>query len=135
MKKNALIVDDLKFARQIIKEVLTSARFNVVGEADNGQDAILQYKTLKPDFVIMDVVMPLKGGIEATRSILEHDKEAKIIILTAMCQEQLMMEAVNAGARDYILKPFESKDLIQAVQKLFLERDFSKIAKGAASGS
>lgn len=121
--KTALVVDDVAFARRVIKEILTAAKYNVIGEAANGDEAIQLYKKLQPDFVTMDVVMPVKGGIEATRKILEDDKDARIIMISAMGHEQLLMEAINAGARDYILKPFSPDDLLRAVDKLSSDAD------------
>ncbi len=138
MPKTALVVDDVAFARRVIKEILTAARYTVVGEASNGDEAISMYKKLQPNFVTMDVVMPTKGGIEATRKILEEDKDARIIMVSAMGHEQLLMEAINAGARDYILKPFSAEDLVRAVDKLMADADDEPIlsqAKGASHGA
>jgi two-component system chemotaxis response regulator CheY len=140
MAKTVMVVDDVAFARRVIKDILTSAGYSVVGEAANGEEAIAMFKKLKPQFVTMDVVMPVRGGIEATRKILEEEKDAKIIMISAMGHEQLLMEAINAGARDYILKPFSAEDLIRAVEKL-LEGDDDMIphshgqAKGASHGA
>src|SRR5262245_44970014 len=113
MAKTALVVDDVAFARKVIKEILTAAKYTVVAEAANGEEAVQMYLRHKPDFVTMDVVMPVKGGIEAARKILDDDKNARIIMVSAMSHEQLLMEAINAGARDYILKPFSPEDLIK----------------------
>ncbi|MBI3557720.1 MAG: response regulator [Deltaproteobacteria bacterium] len=138
MAKTALVVDDVAFARRVIKEILTAARYTVLGEAANGDEAIAMYKKLQPDFITMDVVMPIKGGIEATRKILEEDKDARIIMVSAMGHEQLLMEAINAGARDYILKPFSAEDLTRAVGKLLVDADDEPIltqAKGASHGA
>ena len=131
MAKTALIVDDVAFARRLIREILTAAHINVIAEAANGNEAVHMYNKHKPDFVTMDVVMPEKGGIEATRQILDQHKEAKIIIVSAMGHEQLLMEAINAGARDYILKPFQADDLIKAVDKVFQQDESSTPQKGA----
>ena len=123
MAKTALVVDDVAFARKVIKDILTAAKYNVIGEAANGNEAVLLYNKHKPDVVTMDIVMPEKGGIEATRQILDGDKNAKIIMISAMGHEQLLMEAINAGARDYILKPFSPDDLIKAVEKVLYDED------------
>jgi two-component system chemotaxis response regulator CheY len=135
--KTALVVDDVAYARQVIKDVLTAAKYLVVGEAANGDEAISLYAKYKPDFVTMDVVMPVRGGIEATRRILDADKDAKIIIVSAMGHEQLLMEAINAGARDYILKPFGPDDLLKSVEKILKEDSVDVVAeaKGAAHGA
>jgi two-component system chemotaxis response regulator CheY len=119
--KTALVVDDIPFARKLIKDILIEAKYSVVAEASNGAEAITEYLKHKPDFVTMDLVMPLRGGIEATRNILDKDKNAKVIIITSMVQEQMMMEAINAGARDYILKPFQKQDILNAVEKILKE--------------
>ncbi|MBI3543246.1 MAG: response regulator [Deltaproteobacteria bacterium] len=138
MPKTALVVDDVAFARKVIKEILTAAKYTVVGEAATGDEAIAMYKKLSPSFVTMDVVMPVRGGIEATRKILEEDKDARIIMISAMGHEQLLMEAINAGARDYILKPFAAEDLVRAVDKLMADADEDPIisqAKGVTHGA
>lgn len=133
MARTALVVDDVAFARRIIKEILIAAKYNVVGEASNGEDAIKQYNALKPDFVTMDVVMPGKGGIEATRAILDQNKSAKIILVSALAHENLLMEAINAGARDYIVKPFSPDEILKSIEKLFEEED-SSLEKGGTIG-
>jgi two-component system, chemotaxis family, chemotaxis protein CheY len=130
MAKTALVVDDVAFARRIIKDILIAAKYSVVAEAANGDEAIAQYNKYKPDFVTMDLVMPIKGGIEATRKIADDYKEAKIIMISAMGHEQLLMEAMNAGARDYILKPFSKEDLLTAVEKVL--QDDEKNSSGSA---
>lgn len=135
MAKTVLIVDDLAFARKVIKEILSAAKYSVVAEASDGNEAVAQYNKHKPDFVTMDVVMPVKGGIEATRQILDSHKDARIIMVSAMGHEQLLMEAINAGARDYILKPFAPEDLLKAVEKvLHAEEDADQAARGATHG-
>lgn len=135
MAKKALVVDDVVFARQMITKILKEAKYSVVGEAANGEEAINQYMKLEPDFVTMDIVMPKKGGIEACRAIIEKYPEARIIIVSAMAHEQLLMDAINAGARDYILKPFAPEDLLKAIDKIFEGIDDADLekAKGAAS--
>lgn len=138
MAKTALVVDDVAFARKVIKDILTAAKYTVVGEAATGDEAISLYKKLQPTFCTMDVVMPIKGGIEATRKILEEDKDARIIMISAMGHEQLLMEAINAGARDYILKPFSPEDLLRAVEKVLVDSDDDPVmsqAKGVTHGA
>ncbi len=121
MSKKVLIVDDVPFARKIIGNILRAAGHQVVGEAADGDEAVEQYAKLSPDFVTMDVVMPHSNGIEACRKIIETDQNARIIMVSAMAHEQLLMDAINAGARDYILKPFSPDDLNKSVQKLFAD--------------
>jgi two-component system chemotaxis response regulator CheY len=136
MAKTALVVDDVAFARKVIKDILTSAKYTVIAEASNGDEAVQMYHRHKPDFVIMDVVMPKRGGIEATRKILEDFKSAKVIMVSAMAHEQFLMEAINAGARDYILKPFTPEDLIRSVEKVLKEEDErSPLKRGLSHGS
>jgi two-component system chemotaxis response regulator CheY len=131
MAKTALIVDDVAFARKVVKEILMSAKYSVVAEASNGDEAVLLYHRHKPDFVIMDVVMPKRGGIEATRKILEDFKSAKVIMVSAMAHEQFLMEAINAGARDYILKPFSPEDLLRSIEKALKEdEEHSSVKRG-----
>lgn len=141
MPKTALIVDDVPFARRVIKDILTAAKYIVVAEAANGDEAVNAFKKHKPNFVTMDIVMPVRGGIEATRKILEEEKDAKIIMVSAMGHEQLLMEAINAGARDYILKPFSPEDLLKAIEKLLegeeegAAHSHNAPAKGASHGA
>lgn len=137
MAKTALVVDDVAFARKVIKEILMSAKYTVIAEASNGDEAVLMYHRHKPDFVIMDVVMPVRGGIEATRKILEDFKSAKVVMVSAMAHEQFLMEAINAGARDYILKPFSPEDLLRSVEKLLKEdeEERSPLKRGLSHGS
>ena len=119
MARKVLIVDDVSFVRKTIAKILTDANYQIVGEAEDGQTAIQMYKKLRPDLVTMDVVMPNMGGIESTKKICLMDKNAKIIMVSAMQQESLIMEAINAGARDYILKPFSAEEIVKTVDRLF----------------
>ncbi|MFW9880301.1 MAG: response regulator [Candidatus Thorarchaeota archaeon] len=112
-----LIVDDSQVMREMIGDVLKTQGFEVVGEATDGQEALNQYKKLKPDIVTMDVVMPKEHGIDAVKKIIAIDKEAKIIIISGLYQKTLVMEALDAGALDYVIKPFEPSELIETVNK------------------
>lgn len=118
MAIKVLIVDDAVFMRNMIREVFTPDRFEVVAEAQNGQEAIERYKEQKPDLVTMDIVMPMMSGIDATRAIIEHDPQAKIIMCSALGQEALVMEALDAGASDFIVKPFQPEDVLKVVNKV-----------------
>lgn len=121
--KTVLIVDDIPFVRQTLKQILQEARYQVVGEAGDGQEALQMYAKLRPDIVTMDIVMPRLGGIEAARKILKLHKDARILIISAMGQESLVMEAINVGARDFILKPFSAADVIKALDRITQAED------------
>jgi len=119
MPYKILVVDDAAFMRNMIKDVFESMPgFSVIGEASNGIEAVEKYKTLHPDLVTMDIVMPLKSGIEATKEITSVDREAKIIMCSALGQESLVMEAVEAGARDFIVKPFKAEKVQEVVNRV-----------------
>lgn len=119
MSYKILIVDDAAFMRNMIKDVFGSIPgFSVIGEASNGVEAVEKYKALKPDLVTMDIVMPLKSGIEAAREITSADREAKIIMCSALGQESLVMEAIEAGAKDFIVKPFKAEKVQEVVNRV-----------------
>jgi len=118
-----LIADDALFMRNMIKEVFSGDDFQVVGEAANGVEAVEKYKQLKPDITTMDIVMPLKSGIEAVREIVKFDKTARIIMCSALGQESLVMEAIEAGARDYIVKPFKPEKVLEVVKRVIKAED------------
>ena len=116
---SVLIVDDALFMRSMIRDILTNTgRFEVVGEASNGREAVKKYQDLKPEIVTMDIVMPELDGIEATREILRNDPQALIIMCSALGQEALVIESIAAGARDFIVKPFTPEKVIRAVDNL-----------------
>ncbi len=117
MSKTILVVDDVAFVRKTLTELLTEAGFEVVGEAEDGIQAIDLYKKLKPSLVTMDIVMPELGGIEATRQIVKHDPKAVIVMISAMDQMSLIMEAIHAGAKDYIQKPFSLADVSRVLNQ------------------
>jgi len=119
MAHRVLVVDDAIFMRNMIKDIFTQAsEFEVVGEATHGLEAVERYRELKPDLVTMDIVMPFKSGIEATREIKKDDPDATIIMCSALGQEQLVMEAIEAGAADFIVKPFKAEEVLQVVRKV-----------------
>jgi two-component system, chemotaxis family, chemotaxis protein CheY len=115
MRKTVLIVDDVAFVRKTLATILSENGFDVVGEAANGTDAVEQYHRLRPDVVTMDIVMPKMSGIEATRKILKSSPEAKIVMVSAMGQETLVMESIHAGAKDYVLKPFSADEVVRTL--------------------
>lgn len=118
MSKKILIVDDAAFMRMMIKDVLTKNGFEVVGEAENGAKAIEKYKELTPNLVIMDITMPEVDGIQAVKEIKKIDGNAKIVMCSAMGQQAMVIEAIQAGARDFIVKPFQADRVIEAVRKV-----------------
>jgi two-component system chemotaxis response regulator CheY len=120
--KTVLIVDDVAFVRKTLAGILTGAGFRVVGEAADGKEAILQYAQLRPDLVTMDIVMPQMSGIEATRKIMKMDDQARVVMITAMGQENLVMESINVGAADFITKPFSAQDVLRTVQRIMEAR-------------
>lgn len=117
MSKRVLVVDDAAFMRMMIRDILTKNGYEVVGEAENGVVAIKLYKELNPDIVTMDITMPEMDGIAAVKAIKEIDPNAKIIMCSAMGQQLMVMEAIQAGARDFIVKPFQQERVVQALEK------------------
>jgi two-component system chemotaxis response regulator CheY len=113
-----LVCDDAIFMRTMISDILTQAGYDVVGEAETGSQAVEKYRELKPDLVTMDIVMPDMSGIEAVRSICKDDPDAKILMCSAMGQQALVVEAIQAGAKDFVVKPFQPSRVLEAVQRL-----------------
>jgi len=122
MATRVLIVDDAVFMRNTLKEIFTSSGYEIAGEAANGVEAVEKYRDVAPEVTTMDIVMPFKNGIEATREILKSDPSATIIICSALGQESLVMEAIEAGATDFIVKPFKAENVIQVVKKALASR-------------
>jgi two-component system chemotaxis response regulator CheY len=118
MAKRVLVVDDSVFMRDIIKDIFAAGGFDVVGEAGNGVEAVEKYKELKPDIVTMDLVMPYRNGIDATREILRQDSKALVVMCSALGQETMVMEAIEAGAVDFIRKPPRAEDVLAVVKKV-----------------
>ena len=118
MTKRVLVVDDAIFMRNLIREILAGAGFEVVGEASNGLEAVERWKELRPDLTTMDIVMPFKSGIDATRDIVKHDGDAVVVMCSALGQESLVIEAIEAGASDFIVKPFKPEDVLGVVRKV-----------------
>lgn len=115
---NVLIVDDAAFMRLTIKQILESHGHSVAGEAGNGIDAIKKYKEVKPDVVILDITMPDMDGIEALKRIKELDANAKVIICSAVGQQKMLAQAIQYGASNFIVKPFEKEILVAALEKV-----------------
>ena len=118
MAKNILIVDDAAFMRMMIKEILTKNGYNVIGEAENGAKAFEKYNELKPDLVLMDITMPEVDGIAALKKIKGADPNALIIMCSAMGQQAMVIEAIQGGAKDFIVKPFQPDRVLEAVKKV-----------------
>ncbi|WP_028843370.1 chemotaxis protein CheY [Pseudothermotoga elfii] len=118
MAKRVLIVDDAAFMRMLLKDIITKAGYEVVGEASNGAEAVEKYRELKPDIVTMDITMPEMNGIEAIKKIREFAPDAKIIVCSAMGQQAMVVEAIQAGAKDFIVKPFQHSRVVEALQKI-----------------
>ena len=117
MAVRVLVVDDAAFMRMMIKDILTKNGYEVVGEAENGMKALEKYQELKPDLVTMDITMPEMDGISAVKEIKKVDKNAKIVMCSAMGQQAMVIEAIQAGARDFIVKPFQADRVLAAVRK------------------
>ena len=118
MGKNILICDDAAFMRMMIKDFLSKNGYNVVGEAENGAIAVDKYKELHPDLVLMDITMPEMDGIQALKNIKAADGGANVIMCSAMGQQAMVIEAIQSGAKDFIVKPFQPDRVLEAVKKV-----------------
>ncbi|MCR3921146.1 MAG: response regulator [Firmicutes bacterium] len=113
-----LITDDTAFMRMTLKNILSKSGFEIVGEAADGLEAVAQYKALNPDLVTMDITMPNMDGISATKEIMKYDANAKVIVCSAMGQKTLVIEALSAGAKDFVVKPFQPDRIVDAIAKV-----------------
>lgn len=118
MAKNILICDDAAFMRMMIKDILTKNGYTVAGEAENGAKAVEKYTELKPDLVLMDITMPEMDGIQALKKIRELDPKAPVIMCSAMGQQAMVIESIQSGAKDFIVKPFQADRVLEAVRKV-----------------
>lgn len=118
MAKNILICDDAAFMRMMIKDILTKNGYTVVGEAENGAKAVEKYAELKPGLVLMDITMPEMDGIQALKKIKEADPSATVIMCSAMGQQAMVIESIQSGAKDFIVKPFQADRVLEAVRKV-----------------
>ena len=126
-KKRVMIVDDAAFTRNMLKAIISKIELiEVVGEAANGVEAISLYKKLNPDLVTMDLVMPEKGGIEATEEILKINPSALIVVVSALGQEALVLEAAKKGAKDFIQKPFKSEQIVEVMDRILKNKKTGK---------
>ena len=112
-----MLVDDASFMRMMLKNILVGSGYEIICEAENGVKAVEQYKNLKPDLTIMDIIMPEMGGIDAVREIIKMYPSAKILMCSSMGQQSLVVEAIQAGAKDFIVKPFQPSNVLEAVKK------------------
>lgn len=115
---NILVVDDAAFMRMMLKDILIKGGYQVVGEAANGLEAIDQYDKLKPDLVTMDITMPKMEGIEALTRIKQNDPKARVIMCSAMGQQLMVVQAIQAGAKDFVVKPFQAERVLEAIKKV-----------------
>lgn len=117
MANRILIVDDAAFMRMMIRDILTKNGYEVVGEANDGAQAIEKFKELRPDLITMDITMPEMDGINALKEIKKIDPNAKVIMCSAMGQQAMVIDAIQAGAKDFIVKPFQPDRVIEAIKK------------------
>lgn len=118
MGKTVLITDDTAFMRMTLKNVIEKNGYNVVGEAGDGEEAVALYRELKPDMVTMDITMPKMDGITAIKEIMKIDPGAKIIVCSAMGQKPMVIEALSAGAKDFLVKPFDAERVVESLRKI-----------------
>jgi two-component system chemotaxis response regulator CheY len=118
MGKRVLIVDDAAFMRMMIKDILTKNGYEIAGEATDGHSALEKYKEVTPDLVTMDITMPEMDGVAAVKAIIEFDSTARIIMVSAMGQQAIVIDAIQAGAKDFIVKPFQPERVLEAVSKV-----------------
>ena len=118
MGKKVLIVDDAAFMRMMLKDILTKNDFEVVAEAENGKAGVAAFQKYKPDIITMDITMPEMNGIDAVKSIKAIDPNVKVVMVSAMGQQPMVIEAIQAGANDFIVKPFQPERVIEAITKV-----------------
>ena len=117
MGKRVLVVDDANFMRMVVKDSLVPEGFEIAGEATNGVEAVAKYGELKPDLVTMDITMKVKDGLQAAREILAADPNARIVMVTALGQEKMLLDSIALGVRDFVVKPFTAERILSAVEK------------------
>ena len=113
-----VVVDDAKFMRITLGNILTKANHEVIGEAENGEEAIELYRKLQPDLMTMDITMPVKSGLDAMKEIKKEFPSAKVIMCSAMGQQKMIVEAIEAGAKDFIVKPFDEGRVLDAINRV-----------------
>lgn len=115
MGKRILVVDDKMFLRYLLKDILEEAGHQVIGEAEDGEECLMKYKSLKPDLVTLDITMPNMTGLEALRKLMEIDSNAKVLMVSAMAQKTMVLDAITHGAKGFIAKPFKNDKVIEAI--------------------
>jgi two-component system, chemotaxis family, chemotaxis protein CheY len=118
VRNTVLVCDDAAFMRSLLSDILARGGFEVVGEASNGSEAVDKFRLLKPDLVTMDILMPDMGGIDAVREIVRIEPGARVLMCSAMGQHSLLLEAIQAGAKDFIIKPFQPSRVLEAVHRV-----------------
>lgn len=118
MALRVMVVDDALFMRNMLKDIFVRAGYEVVAEAENGEMALGFYQETKPDLVTMDIVMPKKSGIEALKEIMASDPAARVVMVSALGQDSLVLEAVESGAKDFIVKPFKEDNVLEIVRRV-----------------
>ncbi|MDH3453774.1 MAG: response regulator [Desulfuromonadales bacterium] len=118
MALRVMVVDDALFMRNMLKDIFVRAGYEVVAEAENGEMALGLYQEVKPDLVTMDIVMPKKSGIEALQEIMASDPNARVVMVSALGQDSLVLEAVESGAKDFIVKPFKEDNVLEIVRRI-----------------
>lgn len=121
MKNRILLADDAKFMRKLLAKILEEGGYKVADEAETGSEAITLYERMKPDLVTMDLVMPDMSGIDAIKEIVSRDPKARIVVVSAMGQQSLVSEAMSAGARDFVVKPFHPSVVPEVIGRVFRE--------------
>lgn len=117
MSATIMIVDDAAFMRMMLKDILSKNGFTVIGEAENGAIAVEKYRDLQPNLTIMDITMPEMDGLQAVKEIRKQDSKARIIMCSAMGQQSMVIEAIQSGAKDFVVKPFQAERVVEAVTK------------------
>lgn len=135
MSIKILVVDDAIFVRSMIRDIFARGPFVIAGEAENGVEAVRLYQELRPDLTTMDIVMPQMDGITALKGIMRLDSSAKVVMCSALGQEALIAEAIEAGARDFIVKPFQPGRVLKVVQSVLgLDEHFVPLTRLASGG-
>ncbi|MEN2766347.1 response regulator [Ornithinibacillus xuwenensis] len=113
-----LVVDDAKFMRATLTAILTKDNHEIVGEAENGEEAVSLYKKTQPELVIMDITMPVMNGIDAIKAIREYDSNAQVVVCSAMGHQKIVVDAIEIGAKDFIVKPFDEHRVLETVGRV-----------------